>query len=196
MKSYKQKGFTLIELLVVVSIIGVLATIVISSLGEAKKKVNDSARIQTLKQMEIALELYYLDNDEYPRANYAWGVNNSGANYQNTAAQNFIMDISPYLKDVDVNEVFLGGGIRWGSFYYKSVAANNYQTYGAMIKTDSRPRASETDGGYFPSITTLQYSQSEGHNDSFFEIGQDPRYCRDTYFTSILGSLNRCLGGN
>lgn len=198
MKTTRKKGFTLVELLVIVSIIGVLSTVILSSLGEARSKADDSARIQIMKQMEIALELYYLDNDEYPRANYIYGVNNSGNNYQNAAAQDFIADISPYLKNVDTNEILLGGGCCLGSFYYKSTADNNYQTYGAMIDTNNtRPMASEADGGYFPTTTTVgQESLTAGHWLSAFEIGQDPKYCREKYFTATLGATTRCLGGS
>ncbi|NCT00024.1 prepilin-type N-terminal cleavage/methylation domain-containing protein [Candidatus Parcubacteria bacterium] len=65
----KSKGFTLIELLVVVAIIGILATVVLASLGSARSRARDAKRITELKQIQNALELYYLDNNSYPVAN-------------------------------------------------------------------------------------------------------------------------------
>lgn len=66
MKINFKKGFTLIELLVVVSIIGVLATVVLSSLDQARSRARDAQRISELRQFQTSLELYYLDNNEYP----------------------------------------------------------------------------------------------------------------------------------
>ncbi len=53
-----EKGFTLIELLVVIAIIGVLATIVLASLQNARRKSRDAARIGHIKQIQLGLELY------------------------------------------------------------------------------------------------------------------------------------------
>lgn len=52
-------GFTLIELLVVIAIIGVLASIVLASLNSARQKSRDARRIADIKQLQLALELYY-----------------------------------------------------------------------------------------------------------------------------------------
>ena len=61
-----QKGFTLIELLVVIAIIGILATIVLVSLNTARSKARDVRRISDLRQIVLALEMSYDDNDAYP----------------------------------------------------------------------------------------------------------------------------------
>ncbi|MFA7653741.1 MAG: prepilin-type N-terminal cleavage/methylation domain-containing protein [Candidatus Magasanikbacteria bacterium] len=61
-----KKGFTLIELLVVIAIIGLLSTLAVVALGQARLKARDSKRLADLKQLQTALELYYTDNNAYP----------------------------------------------------------------------------------------------------------------------------------
>lgn len=61
-----QSGFTLIELLVVIAIIGILSSVVLASLNSARKKGRDARRISDVKQIQLALELYYDANGAYP----------------------------------------------------------------------------------------------------------------------------------
>ena len=68
MKLKSKQGFTLIELLVVVAIIGLLSSVVLASLSTARMKARDTKRMQDLKQIQTALELYRNDhNGEYPK---------------------------------------------------------------------------------------------------------------------------------
>jgi len=64
------KGFTLIELLVVIAIIGILSSIVLASLNSARQKGRDARRVSDIKQLQLALELYYDSNPTlgYPTA--------------------------------------------------------------------------------------------------------------------------------
>lgn len=69
-QSKAKAGFTLIELLVVIAIIGVLASIVLASLNTARQKSRDARRITDIKQIQLALELYYdgTGAGQYPAA--------------------------------------------------------------------------------------------------------------------------------
>jgi prepilin-type N-terminal cleavage/methylation domain-containing protein len=62
------RGFTLIELLVVIAIIGILSSIVLASLNTARLKSRDARRIADMKQLQLALQLYYDANSAYPAA--------------------------------------------------------------------------------------------------------------------------------
>ena len=62
----KHKGFTLIELIVVMSIIGVLATLIINNLNDARARARDSKRKTELTQLKTALRIYYNDYQTYP----------------------------------------------------------------------------------------------------------------------------------
>src|SRR3989344_5255329 len=61
-----QSGFTLIELLVVIAIIGILSSVVLASLNSARQKGRDARRVSDIKQLQLALELYYDANGRYP----------------------------------------------------------------------------------------------------------------------------------
>jgi general secretion pathway protein G len=64
----KQKGFTLIELLVVIAIIGILSTLAVVSLNNARQKARDAKIVSDVKNIQTALELYFNDTGAYPQA--------------------------------------------------------------------------------------------------------------------------------
>ena len=61
----KARGFTLIELLVVIAIIGVIASIVMVNIDQARMKARDTKRVSDLKQLSLALELHYNEHGSY-----------------------------------------------------------------------------------------------------------------------------------
>lgn len=63
----KKGGFTLIELLVVIAIIGILASVVLSSIHGAKNRAQYNRAVLEMRQMETALFLYSEDHGHvYP----------------------------------------------------------------------------------------------------------------------------------
>jgi len=73
MKSFnkKESGFTLIELLVVIAIIGLIASVVLVNLEDARNKGKNSAKNQLVGEYMTAIELYRISNNDegYPNEN-------------------------------------------------------------------------------------------------------------------------------
>jgi uncharacterized protein (TIGR02145 family)/prepilin-type N-terminal cleavage/methylation domain-containing protein len=65
-QGFAGQAFTLIELLVVIAIIGILATVSIVALNNARAKSRDAKRVADVKNIQTALALYYNDKKEYP----------------------------------------------------------------------------------------------------------------------------------
>ena len=62
----KQSGFTLIEVMVVIVILGILAAIVVPKVMDRPDKARLIKVSQDLRSIESALNLYRLDNYQYP----------------------------------------------------------------------------------------------------------------------------------
>ena len=58
----RKKGFTLIELLVVIAVIGLLASVVLVSMGPVRKKGRDAVRQSDIRQINLAMEMCYPDS--------------------------------------------------------------------------------------------------------------------------------------
>ena len=101
------RAFTLVELMIVIAIIGMMASVVLASLADSQRRARDTRRIDDLRQIQKALELYVTDHYTYPKE----GANMNGNISTNATFKNAI---APYLKGVPVDPA----GINNATFYY------------------------------------------------------------------------------
>ncbi len=62
------RGFTLIELLVVIAIIGILAAVAVPQFGSYRRRGFDADVQANVRNMALAQEAYFLDNNSYADA--------------------------------------------------------------------------------------------------------------------------------
>jgi prepilin-type N-terminal cleavage/methylation domain-containing protein len=90
-----RRAFTLVELLVVIAIIGLLSTVAVVALGASRIKARDAKRINDLRQISQAVELFADANAYLPRNAPGWCtyISNPAGGY----GPAFQSDLSPYL---------------------------------------------------------------------------------------------------
>ncbi len=167
MKS-SEKGFTLIELLVVVAIIGLLSSVIMTTIGGGRIKARDAKRMADLAEIKKALELYYADNYRYPSIGtgstaYTSAVS-GGVNWSTLETA-----LTPYMTKLPIDPLGLQTNYR---YYYDADSGDNYQTYGIMARLehpDNYARGSN-DNGWTAYATNGQY----------YEVGEQPSYCANT----------------
>ncbi len=120
-----QSGFTLIELLVVIAIVGLLSSIVLTSLSTVRKKARDTKRIADLRQINSAMELYIDENGHAPYLGEDYRCFSPGNEAKGECAKVYdndktmwaalLTDLGPYLNKLPKDPCADGCG---GGFYY------------------------------------------------------------------------------
>ena len=129
----KHRGFTLIELLVVIAIIGILAGIVLVSLGGARAKARDAARQSDMRQVVTAQEMYYGDNELY---------------FQDDGSTTGVPAIGTYFPATndpksDMNYVWLDNN--WASYTTTCISGEFFCAYATL---ENKPAECTTTGYY------------------------------------------------
>ena len=101
----REKSFTLIELLVVIAIIGLLVSIVLVSFGPTREKARDAQRQSDVKQVNLAMELCYSDENCGEGKDKYISTTNGVSNAKGTVISTYLT-VPTDPKDDEVNSYF------------------------------------------------------------------------------------------
>ena len=179
MRSYHtQRGFTLIELLVVIAIIGMLSSIVLASLNGARAKSRDARRIADMKQIDIALELYYDTNRTYP--NPGWGWRSQCPGWGSYAIDQVIPGLSPTFMATFVSDPGMIAPSNLNCYLYLS-NGTDFKFLDYNLSSDSNPAG-------FPSMI----DPSRNYGQSFQSTNQCPGATEATRSFAFFSPGGRC----
>jgi type II secretion system protein G len=183
--NHHRTGFTIVELLIVIVVIGVLASITIVAYTGVQARAQDASRMAKLKNIQNAIELYYLDNNRYPPIQDGRGWETSCGsqteNWGHCDRNKQLADmLQPYMTIDPTSLSDATQGNYW--YHYTSQSTDNYQTYGMMVYLAGN--GGQNDGGYYPNA---------------FEVGPKPTYCMSKYSgtnANWASWTTQCSGGD
>jgi prepilin-type N-terminal cleavage/methylation domain-containing protein/prepilin-type processing-associated H-X9-DG protein len=143
------RAFTLIELLVVIAIIAILAALLLPTLSRSKVAAQSIACLNNLKQLDLCLHLYVVDNNDY-------FVPNNSIAVINTPSSN-VKGLS-WLPDVDADSEIDPSNIVNGLLF-------QYNTSLGIYHCPADQTTLETESGQpLPQLRWRSYNMSQSVN--------------------------------
>ncbi|HEX8591384.1 MAG TPA: prepilin-type N-terminal cleavage/methylation domain-containing protein [Candidatus Paceibacterota bacterium] len=138
-----RRGFTLIELLVVIAVIGVLSAIVLAVLSDARSKSRDTSRVAGVKEVQKALQVYWLQQGAYPPAATPTSL---------SSLSTYL--VPTYIKSIDYDMT----GVSGATYYRPASNPDSYLIYVALERrTQVSPSAYGCRTGVGPVVDSGLY---------------------------------------
>jgi len=119
----KNRGFTIVELLIVIVVIAILAAISIVAYNGMQQRARDTQRLQDVKTIAKALELYYIENGVYPssscssncKINGSWNSTSDGSwsNLRNQLVPKYISQLPEDPQSSTATPPAISGGYNY-----------------------------------------------------------------------------------
>lgn len=110
----RPQGFTLVELLVVITIIGILVSLLLPAVNQAREAAHRSQCANNCKQLALALIAYHTANGIFPPSSVWRNNGNLDASVLDTQAgnspnrwENWVILILPQLDDINLRQTFV-----------------------------------------------------------------------------------------
>ena len=172
-----RRGFTIIELLIVIVVIAILAAISIVAYNGIQTRAENSKTVNAVAAWTKALQMYKVDNGEYPSTysclgdtntyinehnGVCWGLNSNTTWLVNSA---FLNLMNPYLKnypepsnkDVSANS---GGNQFRGAMYYTPGGPSNAEIRVSLFNIASTADCPKISGLISPPFTSGGYTSN------------------------------------
>ena len=162
-------AFTLIELLIVVAIIAILAAIAVPNFLEAKTRALGSLTLNDLRTIELALESYRVDNNQYVPSMREFAINFGTASTLVAGERRCITTPIAYVDSVPVDIFRKIAGLADPNYYIYAVGwrvsdgSAQYSTYphASWMTWSAGPDQVSQPGG-FRTLKAIEQGEATG----------------------------------
>lgn len=170
-------GFTIIELLITIVVIAILATIGVVAYNGVQARARDAQRVQDVKTIVTALEMYYIDHGRFPASacgsscpspkqlGIAWATTSDGSwSVLEAALVPKYLSSLPREPMASTNQRAAASGDAGLSYDYVVASGCNHQStteqYMLVYKLESQPQQRQIQGKCSGSGSAVDYAQA------------------------------------
>lgn len=148
----KRRGFTIVELLIIIVVIAILAAITVVAYNGVQQRGRDSERTADVQAIVKALELYYVDNGNYPAGSGSTTINNSWSTTADASWSNLITALRPYNVQIGSDPISTPNtnvqntGYNYAYFAGSYCGVINRQVFILVYRYESSPQKNNLQG--------------------------------------------------